>query len=798
MLHHLLRPVLFLPLTLLLALTACDSVEERVANHYERGQTLLEQDDVDRAVLEFLNALKLDNKHALSHMAIGTIEESRGNLQAAFGRFRQVIDLQPDHMEARLKVIRFLVVGQALEQAETEMQVALKQDPNRADVQSLRASLAMKQGDLETARAALDLAMTLDPDNVEVAMAEVGYLVVSNQLPAARTRADEVLAQYPENLALHLLKIQILEAQSDQAGIGAQLTKIIETFPDDIRYREARARWAVRAGDVAIAEEDLRALVDAKPDDMAQVATLIRFLRQKGGDKAARAELAALAERKDDTLNYELMLAAFDVEIGHMDEAIAYLRELSARPSAQKNQARIALAKLLIAEGLVEEGQQLAVEVLAEDPNNVDATVIEITRQINADELEPAIDRIRTALNEAPNDVRLLQLAGRVQEMSGNLDLANDRYASAVRSDNYTPETVERYVGFLNRSGRFSAVDTILSEAMSRSPGNERLLDMLGFARVRLGNWSGVEQIARALAKVNPGRAQQLRAASLIAQEQFDEGANLLRSTLDTSANRDQSITALVQVYLQNGQTAEAAVFLDELLAEDAGNIQALGLRGNLYLSNGDYAAAEEKYRAILALDPDNGSAFSALARILERQGDEDGAEAQILAGLEVSPDNLLLLSRLADRRNRQAEFDESIALYERLYSLIPNSLVIANNLASALSDHRASDPEQLERAYAIAGRLRNSENPLYRDTYGWTRYLKAEYREALESIGSAAEALPKNPWIQYHLGMIHVALKQPSEARTALQAALENSNPERFPPTAVIQETLQQLGPQQ
>ena len=110
--------------------------------------------------------------------------------EGAFGRFRRVVDLQPENIDARLKVTRFLLLGEAVEQAETEMQAVLKLDPNRADVQSLRSSVALRQGDLETAREALDLALTLDPDNIDAALAEVGYLAAADQLPAARARAD--------------------------------------------------------------------------------------------------------------------------------------------------------------------------------------------------------------------------------------------------------------------------------------------------------------------------------------------------------------------------------------------------------------------------------------------------------------------------------------------------------------------------------------------------------------------------------------------------------------------------------
>ena len=185
-------------------------------------------------------------------------------------------------------------------------------------------------------------------------------------------------------------------------------------------------------------------------------------------------------------------------------------------------------------------------------------------------------------------------------------------------------------------------------EAIRRNPNNAELIDLLGFTRLRLENWLGAEQAARDLQSLNPERAQQLRAAILIGQERFDEGASLLRDLPTDTSRRSASISALVQTYVRDGQTEEAVAFLEELLIENPENIQALGLRGNLHMANGEFEEAEARFRKILELQPTSGGAHSALSRLFARQGRRDEAESQLLQGLETSPDNLILLARLA------------------------------------------------------------------------------------------------------------------------------------------------------
>jgi Flp pilus assembly protein TadD len=98
---------------------------------------------------------------------------------------------------------------------------------------------------------------------------------------------------------------------------------------------------------------------------------------------------------------------------------------------------------------------------------------------------------------------------------------------------------------------------------------------------------------------------------------------------------------------------------------------------------------------------------------------------------------------------------------------------VVANNLASLITTHQ-DDAESLERAFAIARRLRDSKVPAFQDTYGWIESRRGNREAALAYLEPAAKGLPDDPFVQLHLGLTYAALDRHEEARTALGRALE------------------------
>ena len=121
---------------------------------------------------------------------------------------------------------------------------------------------------------------------------------------------------------------------------------------------------------------------------------------------------------------------------------------------------------------------------------------------------------------------------------------------------------------------------------------------------------------------------------------------------------------------------------------------------------------------------------------------------------------------------SRAANLAGAIADYETLYARSSDSPVLANNLASLLTA-QGSDATTLERAHAIARRLRGSDVPEFQDTYGWILFLRGDAAEAREYLAKAGAALPGNAQVQFHLGEAERALGNRDAAAAAYAAAL-------------------------
>ena len=97
---------------------------------------------------------------------------------------------------------------------------------------------------------------------------------------------------------------------------------------------------------------------------------------------------------------------------------------------------------------------------------------------------------------------------------------------------------------------------------------------------------------------------------------------------------------------------------------------------------------------------------------------------------------------------------------------------MVANNLASLLTTQRA-DPGSLERAHAIARRLRGSQVPQFQDTYGWILHRRGDSAQAIVFLAPAAAALGDNALVQFHLGEALLATGRKAEARAQFERVL-------------------------
>ena len=129
-------------------------------------------------------------------------------------------------------------------------------------------------------------------------------------------------------------------------------------------------------------------------------------------------------------------------------------------------------------------------------------------------------------------------------------------------------------------------------------------------------------------------------------------------------------------------------------------------LSAGLHALAGETAEAEAILRDYIAKDATSEPPVRLLYGLLTSSGRADEATAVLDAGLAAQPASGTLRWLKAGELERAGDFEGAIAVYEAMYAEDSSNVVVANNLASLITTHR-TDPESLERAFAVARRLR-------------------------------------------------------------------------------------------
>jgi len=130
----------------LTALVACDNAEERADGHYKRGLELVEAGELDKAELEFKNALQLAPEALEPRLEFARLMLKQNNVNGTLGNYLKIIDLDPTLLEPRLVIGRLLLAIDTAASVE-HINRALEIAPDDLEARGLQAALLLKQGD---------------------------------------------------------------------------------------------------------------------------------------------------------------------------------------------------------------------------------------------------------------------------------------------------------------------------------------------------------------------------------------------------------------------------------------------------------------------------------------------------------------------------------------------------------------------------------------------------------------------------------------------------------------------------
>ena len=127
-------------------LAGCGGAEERKAKYLERGKAYFEEENYDKARVEFKNVLQIDPKTAGPLLLSGQDEprESRSGARHSETTARRLSWIPSMWMHA-FSLGRFYVLSGEIDKADEQADEALSREPSNADALVLKATVLMRQ-----------------------------------------------------------------------------------------------------------------------------------------------------------------------------------------------------------------------------------------------------------------------------------------------------------------------------------------------------------------------------------------------------------------------------------------------------------------------------------------------------------------------------------------------------------------------------------------------------------------------------------------------------------------------------
>ena len=775
-------------LGLCLMLIACESSEERAEGHYQSGLELLGEGDVDRARVEFRNALRLVPTHLEARRQLGRVHRMSDNLTGAEREFRRVAEQVPADLEAQvtLSEIAFMENNWAL--FDRHAPAALEIAPDDPEVRVIDLASRYRQAALDedaAARAAVVReAEAIEAESVILQRILIDGYLAEGRYEAALATLDDVIAAAPDTLGPYNTKVQILIRLGDNDAIEAELRNIVDRFPEEASTRSNLLRFYLSNDRLDAAEAFLTERAEqAGAGEYGELVSLIQFKSQYRGVENALAELDERIKANPQAYTLRALRATLNYDNGAREEAIAELQDLVGNETIEieaDEAARIktALAGMLMRDGNEVGARRLVEEILAANAEAADALKMQAQWLIDEDKTEDAISALRTALAERPQDAAAMTLMAAAYERAGNTDLMMNFLSLAVEASNSAPEYALRYARALLADEKPDQAENTLVDSLRVAPSNPETLLLLG--RLYLDNEAAAGRVQQVIDTLNRIDSEEARRAatglelSLLARTSGTEQAlSALEGLVDTQSEDARLKIALIQARLQIGETSEALGLVNELVADHPDNTAYQAFRGLVLIAADQPEEARGLFKGLLEDNPRMPQVWIRLIRLEGLLGTSRDEIARLLdQALQANPEAPDLLWAKASSMQAQGDIEGAIGVYEALYERNSTSVIIANNLASLLATFRR-DEESLNRAARIARRLRDTEVPAFQDTYGWIQYRTGNYQEALNYLEPAAASLTEDGTVQYHLGATLAALDRRDEALDQLRKAL-------------------------
>ncbi|NWN90436.1 tetratricopeptide repeat protein [Marinobacter adhaerens] len=321
-------------------------------------------------------------------IALASLYAQSGKREKAIDLLVDAATLTPGSIRPLQQAGRIYVQDHSVAEAKLWLDDIAKNHPElKQDTDTLKAVIAINQGDLSEARTTLSKwtdseSATAKRAYGQLLLAETQAAITNKQWAEARAKAAEAIALEPESLRLALLPVEIARMEGETEAALSALDAVEETH-----------------GEVAV--------------------TMLTRAKLLNEQKGATPAYEYLSERWDATQNPALMPALNRLAAIEDPEAQDHLTQRWLDAAPQSPAAHMARAGWLMSNNQEPAAVPLYEQILTQQPHNI-AALNNLAWVLRKDDPERALQLARQANQIAPDSSAVLDTYGWILHLNGN------------------------------------------------------------------------------------------------------------------------------------------------------------------------------------------------------------------------------------------------------------------------------------------------------------------------------------------------------------------------------------------
>jgi YaiO family outer membrane protein len=436
--------------------------------------------------------------------------------------------------------------------AVTILRQALTISPNYTDVQVTLGRAYLLHGKLDSAKWYLRKAVTKDRNNPDAYNYLVNISMQEKDTAAAIAYLSDYLEYHPDNKYLTLKKYSLQLQYSQFASAGLTYKSYLSRFPADsinrvsFDYWQSAADMQKKRGEMRSAYDSYRKALPYQPDNTETLQQLVNLEIYYKMFAAAEHDNRTLLKQDSTNRRYLANASTINFALNRPELAADYAaRTFASDPdneTSKKNLVGVYLA--LAKENDPKNKIRYARLVLQIEPSQKDALLYTINAHLAEKEFAEALTAANHALNYYPSDQTF----------------------------------IDKKVGILYGTKNYAACLEYLESVLRRYPNDQ-------FIRT-------YDETALLLA------------TEFIRDNKWNDALQVIRKGLAYNGNNRPLLEQLINVYASLGQTAEAIVIADELIAIEPSNAVWLFKKAGLLEKQKRFLEAADITYALLRQHP--------------------------------------------------------------------------------------------------------------------------------------------------------------------------------------------------